>query len=153
VLFDPNVVRITEVSLAQATSSFTLQTNLTAGRLQAALASTRAVAGTGPVLTLRVRLIGPPGTASLLDLALAVLNEGAFTVSRRNGLVSVVREARILGGVFYRSSMLAVPGVAITATEQASGAVQRATTDANGGYLMGAVPLGSHVAPPPEVGA
>ncbi len=51
-LFDANVVQVMDVSTAGAFQDFSLQTNLTAGRLRAALAGIEPAEGTGPVLIL-----------------------------------------------------------------------------------------------------
>ena len=144
VLFDPDVVGIADVSLGSVASDFTLVTNLSGGQLRVALAGAEPISGAGTVLNLTIRLVGPPGSASVLDIALAVLNEGDRLVSRSNGLITVVREVRVIGAAFYRNGLQPISEAVVSANDQTTGAVQRATTDATGTYIVGPMPVGNY---------
>lgn len=139
ILYDPSVLQMLNVSLTQATRDFTLQTNLTSGRVRLAMASATPITGNAPILQLTMRLVGPAGTASALDLAAAILNEGALPVTTTNGLVTVLRELRISGRVLYYTEQRPVSGAVIGATDLASGILATTTTDTLGVY--GLAPL------------
>jgi len=144
-LFDPNVLEIQNVALIGAAVGFVMETNLSAGRLRVALAGADAISGAGPVLRLTTRLIGPPGTASMLDLASVVLNEGADDIVAHDGLVTIVRLARITGSVVYREAARPVAGAVVEAVDLADGTPRQVATDAGGGYALGPMPPGDYL--------
>lgn len=144
VLFDPNVVRITSVSLTAATANFNLETRIASGRLQVALASTAFLTGNNAIVNLTVRLIGPPGTASVLDIASTTVNEGTLTSGGTDGRITIVREARMVGGVFYYDRLRPVGDAVVQAVDAVSGQVWSTVTDASGGYVLGPMPVGDY---------
>lgn len=144
VLFDPNIIRISNVSLTSFTRFFSLQATLSSGKLKIAIASARLKAGEGIIVNLTVRIIGSPGTASVLDIISAVLDEGEHTVTLNGGLITVRREARIRGFVHYYADLLPVPEVALRASNRVSGRSVSDTTDIHGGYVLGPMPLGDY---------
>ncbi|MFA6109983.1 MAG: FlgD immunoglobulin-like domain containing protein [Candidatus Latescibacterota bacterium] len=144
VLYDPSVLQMLTVSLTQATRDFTLQTNLTPGRVRIALASATPITGSAPILQLGVRLVGPAGTASALDLAAAVLNEGALPVATTNGLVTVLRELRISGRVLYYTEQRPVSGAVVGAADLASGALTTVAADTQGAYALNPLAPGDY---------
>ena len=144
-LFDPNVLQINSVSVAGAFGGFSIQTNLTSGRLRVAMAGAIPVVGDGAVLVLDVVLIGPPGTTSKLDLSSAVLNEGDADIAVQDGLVTIVRLAEIGGAVLYRTASRPVSGAVVEAMDLGDGAVTQATTDALGAYTLGPLPPGEYL--------
>lgn len=109
VLFDPTIVRVTSVSLTQSTSGFSIQTQLTGGELHLAMAAATGISGSGSIVDITLRLIGAPGSASILDLAYVSLNEGAASVQTTDGMVTVLREFKIVGSVFYHDRVRPVP--------------------------------------------
>jgi hypothetical protein len=143
-LFDPTIVRIAAVSLTSATGGFTIQTSLTGGTLRVALASANSITGAADVVELTLRLIGPPGTTSTLDIVSAMINEGDFPVSSTSGLITIVREAKIVGAVFYYDGLRPVPSALGALSDSEGNPVLSATTDTNGGYVLGPLPLGNY---------
>ena len=95
--FDPAVIRVTGVQLTSATAAFSLQTRFSAGELRIAMAAATPLDSSAALLEISVRLIGAPGTASILDLAQVSLDEGARTVGTRDGIVRVLRQFKIPG--------------------------------------------------------
>lgn len=141
-LFDPNVLQI---------EGFSMQTNLTAGRLRVALAGAIPVVGGLPVLDLAVRLSGPAGTTSKLDLAAAVLNEGATAITVNDGLVTIVRLARISGSVLYRAAARPVFGTVVAARDLGTGTVTQTTTGNQGQYALASLAPGEYLLAPARV--
>ena len=144
-LFDPNVLEIQNVSLVGDAVGFAMQTNLSDGRLRVALAGPTPIAGPGPILSLTTLLSGPPGTASMLDLASVVLNEGDAEITAHDGLITIVRLARIAGHVVYREAARRVSGAVVEAVDLTDGSPSQATTDAVGEYVLGPVPPGDYL--------
>ena len=144
VVFDPNVVRISAVSLATATASFSVQTHLSSGSLRMALAGANPIAGEITVVELTLRLIGPPGTTSALDIIPAILDEGELAVSTTDGLIAIVREAKIIGAVFYYDGLQPVPETTVGVKDLAGSPILSDLTDASGEYVLGPLSLGDY---------
>ena len=147
-LFDPNVLQINSVSTAGSFGGFSMQTNLTAGRLRVAMAGAVPLVGVGSVIDLEVALIGPPGSTSKLDLAAAVLNEGAGDIAVQDGLVTIVRLAEISGTVSYRVGARPVFDATVEATDLSAGTVASATTTAQGAFVIGPLTPGEYLLTP-----
>ncbi len=101
VLFNPSVIQVLDVSTADLTQDFTLQSSVSNGRLTIAMAAAQSITTVFPewVLNLHVRVIGAPGTVTGLDIISVVVNEGAANANTVDGSITVVREASILGWV------------------------------------------------------
>ncbi len=141
-LFDDQVIQIMGVSTAGAFEDFSLETHLTVGHLRVAMAGADPRDGAGPVLALQVVLAGGAGTTTRLDLHSAVLNEGDDDVSTQDGLVSILRRARISGEVVYRAAGRPVPDTAVNAHNLADDTEAEATTNASGSFNLGLMPPG-----------
>ena len=141
-LFDANVVQVMGVSTAGAFQDFSLESNLTAGRLRVALAGIDPAEGAGPVLSLQILLSGAEGTTTKLDLNSAILNEGDADVATQDGLISILRRARIAGEVHYRTDDRPVPAAAVTALNLADDSQVEVATNASGVFNLGLMPPG-----------
>ncbi|MEW6751424.1 MAG: FlgD immunoglobulin-like domain containing protein [Candidatus Latescibacterota bacterium] len=136
ILFDPTVVRVTQVRAGTAMSGFSLESSITAGRVRLAMAAARPVAGTATAVELTAHLIGAPGSSSLLDLAAATLNEGDLDVGLTGGMVTIYREIHLLGSVLYYSGRQPVPGTVVTLRTGTGSPAAADTTDDSGAYAL-----------------
>lgn len=144
-LFDPIVLDIQDVSLVGDAVGFAMETSLASGRLRVAMAGATPITGAGPILNVTVLLSGAPGTASMLDLASVVLNEGDAEITAHDGLVTIVRLARITGSVVYREAARAVVGAQVIATDLADGYPRQVTANMAGAYILGPMPPGDYL--------
>lgn len=143
VLFDPSVIQIQSVTLPPATQAFTVRSTVTGGRLTLAMAGANGITmlSADAVVRISVRVIGAPGSVSVLDIASAVVNEGAVTATITDGSLRVVREASISGFVLYHANLEPVANAILTATGTAT---VRDTTDNSGAYALGPTEVGDY---------
>ena len=114
--FDNDIVHATSAATGGLTSGWSLATNTTTpGQVRLSMASSgSAVAGSGVLAYITFEVVGTPGTSTDLELTSLLLNDGAITVERSDGSLTVDQVYSVAGNVLFWDGGAAIPGVDFT---------------------------------------
>jgi len=142
VRFDPAVLELSDTRLGPLAAGWTLSANPSPpGQVTLSLASPTVVSGSGTLVTLRCRAIGPPPATTALTLENVRLNDGAIQVTLNHGTFDVNAFWNLAGQVRHFNDR-AVQGA--TARVDGVGA-STLTTDAEGRFAFAGLPTGDYL--------
>jgi hypothetical protein len=131
------------------TSGWAMSANLTtSGTIILSLASATAVTGSGALANVTFEIIGSPPAMSTLDIASALLNDGAISATLSPGSLTVNGLFNVSGAVAYFSG----GPVRDVALDLAGVGVRIETTDAAGQFNFTDVPTGAYTLSPSKSG-